>query len=284
MLSGIYQFPDQFPGVDNIPTMFNLRTIGSEGETFGAGFMSKPGGPDFQNRAIDHYALIYVIKGKGIYKDQDNKKYALSQGQIFQRIPGRIHSNHIDSNEEWFEGFVALGRKMYDSLKAMGVFKSQEPIVADSVNTAHEERLLKQFYSIAVRMSSFDESQILSILAEELQTLQELLNIPAPKNDVELFCGLVNQSPEKRINLARFCETQGWGYESFRKKFKELMGKSPGNYVVEIRIDKAKHLLKSTNYQIGEIANLLGYSNQYEFSNQIKKFTNLSPSQFRRFG
>ncbi len=66
----------------------------------------------------------------------------------------------------------------------------------------------------------------------------------------------------------------------FRKLFTEVYGISPISYVKNIRIKKAKEMLRSDYSGITDIALSLGYSNIYDFSRDFKKHVGVSPSKF----
>jgi len=286
MLNGIYSITEKFPGVANIPNMLNLRSIGTmeSRETFGAGFIKKKAGTDFVNRSVDHYALVYVIKGQGRYEKEDGTVHTLSEGMVFQRLPDEIHSNYIDSPDGWLEGFIALGRHMYNSLKVMGIINSEKMIVAKTQNENQRIRIIKQFYNLALKMSSFDDREILSFMSDELQAIQELFNIEPVRDVIGAFCEAVTHEPGRRVNVKDFCSEQSVGYEWFRKAFKQKTGMSPVAYTISQRIERASQLLQTSNYPIYKIADQLGYRNQYEFSAQFKKVRGMSPFIYRKKG
>ena len=68
----------------------------------------------------------------------------------------------------------------------------------------------------------------------------------------------------------------------FRKLFTETLGVSPIAYVNKLRIKKAKEILSSDYDSLSDVANLLGFSNLYDFSRTFKKHTNLSPSAYSK--
>lgn len=65
------------------------------------------------------------------------------------------------------------------------------------------------------------------------------------------------------------------------KVFKEATGETPINYLIKIRIDKAKELLAEDRLSMKEIAIEVGYDDYYYFSKLFKKNTGLSPTQYR---
>lgn len=68
----------------------------------------------------------------------------------------------------------------------------------------------------------------------------------------------------------------------FRKLFLRLTGKSPLTYVHELRIAKAKRMLRSDYDSLAEIAISLGYADVYSFSKAFKKHEGISPTQYVR--
>lgn len=63
--------------------------------------------------------------------------------------------------------------------------------------------------------------------------------------------------------------------------FKKAKGYTIVDYITRLRIEKAKHLLSTTNLKIQEIAEQVGYSNPYYFSSVFKKKTGLQPKNYR---
>ncbi|WP_312729295.1 helix-turn-helix transcriptional regulator, partial [Enterococcus sp.] len=62
------------------------------------------------------------------------------------------------------------------------------------------------------------------------------------------------------------------------KIFKEATGVSPINYLIEIRLKRAKDMLKNDNLTIKEVASAVGYQDAYHFSKSFKKLYGVSPS------
>lgn len=64
--------------------------------------------------------------------------------------------------------------------------------------------------------------------------------------------------------------------------FKKTCGMTIMEYVTELRIQKAKELITTTDMRIQEIAECVGYNNQYYFSSVFKKKTGVQPKNYRR--
>ena len=69
----------------------------------------------------------------------------------------------------------------------------------------------------------------------------------------------------------------------FSRLFKKYYGYSPYEYLLLARINKAKHLLKTTELPVKVIAQQVGYVNASTFSSAFTAKAGLSPKAFREF-
>ena len=63
--------------------------------------------------------------------------------------------------------------------------------------------------------------------------------------------------------------------------FKRKYGCSPMDYVIQTRINRAKHLLSETEAQIREVAESVGYKDLFYFSRMFKRTTGETPAQYK---
>ena len=60
------------------------------------------------------------------------------------------------------------------------------------------------------------------------------------------------------------------------------MGRSFTDYILELRVNKAKDLLKNTNMDILDVAASSGFENQSYFTKIFRKSTGLTPRHYRQ--
>lgn len=65
------------------------------------------------------------------------------------------------------------------------------------------------------------------------------------------------------------------------RMFTKELGKNFVDYLNEVRIDKAKEYLKDSNYKTYEIAELVGIRDAHYFSKLFKKYTGITPSEYK---
>ena len=67
-----------------------------------------------------------------------------------------------------------------------------------------------------------------------------------------------------------------------RKAFKNVVGVSPGQYVLNIKIQKAAQMLQETNLTISEIATKTGFENEFYFSRIFKSKMKATAGSYRK--
>ena len=68
----------------------------------------------------------------------------------------------------------------------------------------------------------------------------------------------------------------------FSKLFKEIIGSTPQEFLINLRLSEAAEQMKTTSASIGDIAVRCGYPNQLHFSQAFKKRYGLPPREWRK--
>jgi AraC family transcriptional regulator of arabinose operon len=278
-----------FPGIENIQEQLIFRSLGEpmRRQRIGCGFMHKKGvTADQLNSRFSTYALVYVIRGRGDYIIEEGQeagqKIPLEAGSLFQRIPGISHSTILDPESDWLECFLDLGDDIYQALVSIRVVIPGEPVSWIPPGSAIEE----DFFRMMVSLKAAPERDLPHTSMEILQFCATLLERAREGDDslwnrIEKSCQDFIYMLDQRVDLREYCRSNGWGYESFRKTFAKKMGVSPGQYIIQRRMDEACRLLRSRRLSVKETAMTLGYKSQYEFSAQFRRTIGWSPRDYR---
>ncbi|MES9907955.1 MAG: AraC family transcriptional regulator [Candidatus Thiodiazotropha sp.] len=68
----------------------------------------------------------------------------------------------------------------------------------------------------------------------------------------------------------------------FSRVFKENYGETPNEYLIRLRIEKAKQMLITENYSVSEVCERVGYTSLGSFSSLFLKHVGVSPTSYRR--
>jgi AraC family transcriptional regulator len=102
--------------------------------------------------------------------------------------------------------------------------------------------------------------------------------------DYELRClqDFIEANPEGEITLAAMASACGIGTKSFVRAFAATTGKSPYQYVIAARVERAKRLIEQNQQGLAEIALCCGFSHQEHLTRAFRKLTGQTPGRYRR--
>ncbi|MDJ0659499.1 MAG: AraC family transcriptional regulator [Crocosphaera sp.] len=86
---------------------------------------------------------------------------------------------------------------------------------------------------------------------------------------------------DQNLKLENLAKLLGVSQFHFSRSFKQSVGLSPYQYLIEQRIERAKQLLKKTNQSILDIALDCGYNSHSHLSKQFRKVTGMTPKAYR---
>jgi AraC family transcriptional regulator len=84
------------------------------------------------------------------------------------------------------------------------------------------------------------------------------------------------------FNLDQLAAQAGVSKFYFTRLFKNAMGVSPSRYLLTLRMDEARRLLRETKRSVVDIALDVGYANPSHFARFFRRETGLSPSDYRQ--
>lgn len=77
-------------------------------------------------------------------------------------------------------------------------------------------------------------------------------------------------------------QQSGLSSRTFKRRFKQATGLAPIAYVQQVRIDRAKSLLESSDAPVDQVSWRVGYEDVGYFRRLFKRLTNLRPGEYRR--
>ncbi|MEO1746186.1 MAG: AraC family transcriptional regulator [Pseudomonadota bacterium] len=83
------------------------------------------------------------------------------------------------------------------------------------------------------------------------------------------------------LTMGAMAELAAMSAYHFSRSFKKALGKSPLQYVIAARIDKAKVLLKTTELTVAEVCYRVGYNDLSRFGAHFKRVTGVTPKAWR---
>lgn len=91
----------------------------------------------------------------------------------------------------------------------------------------------------------------------------------------------IHNQPEKAWTLENLSGQVGLSRAAFARRFKALVGQPMFEYLTNLRMQRARELLRDTGMPVYEIANRAGYESDLAFTRTFKKHTGKTPRQYR---
>ena len=122
---------------------------------------------------------------------------------------------------------------------------------------------------------------IILLLVSRQQQESEKTTTSIPE-EIEAAVAYFNENYNTKVSVDDYAESLHISTNWFIRNFKMYMKISPAQYILSLRMVNAQSLLENTEYNIGEIAEIVGYDNPLYFSRVFKKEYGVSPAQYRK--
>jgi len=114
------------------------------------------------------------------------------------------------------------------------------------------------------------------------------LGNPTPSSALEVFERLnrakqfIDQSYDLPLDLQQISSHACFSRYHFLRLFRQAFNKTPHQYLVERRIEKAKELLSSDELRVTDVCFEVGFQSLGSFSTLFRKRFGVSPTEYRR--
>ena len=264
-------------------------------------------------RIIYDYEFYFVVEGK-ITVITENEEVTLEAGDVHIMRPScwhrRIATTHkigyynmhfdflkLEENSvfsTYNEYVVPINRnerrvKKNDILNQRVVYEPKDialPLKATVKDRAKYISLLGNLVEHYKHMRpGYDlllKSDILVLLYYLLEENDERKNAAKyHHNAVAQFTQIISSDFSEKLYLSDLSEQTGLSPSQMRKLFREVNSCSPRDYLINLRIEKAKYMLEEGKETVASIGEKVGYENVNYFSRIFKKKTGMSPIQYR---
>jgi AraC family transcriptional regulator len=102
-----------------------------------------------------------------------------------------------------------------------------------------------------------------------------------PKHRLRRILDYIQANLSEDNSLAALADLVEVSPFHFCRSFKQSTGQSPHRYILQLRIEEAKRLLKRTTLGISVVANRLGFSDQSHFTMVFRKLVGTTPARWR---
>lgn len=227
-----------------------------------------------------HYLIHYVISGRGVlYCGQ--KKYVLKTGQMFVIFPNTIVKYQADTENPWHYIWTVFGGDEAKEIFAYLDISPKNPVLTP----CDSEKIVNIMRSMPRERGTnmYDNLRFSSLLYE---LMANLVNTTADDTDREnayltSATRYIRAHYQSDMTVERLASYIGISRKYLFAIFKNSLGVSPKDYIVDYRMKKAAGLLSDKNLTVSNVAYSVGYKDALTFSRMFKTKFGVSPTDYR---
>lgn len=251
----------------------------------------------------DEMEIILMEQGTAVFH-VDMNVYEVTAGDAIFVGSGEIHAGYLLGNERcvfsaivfdsrWLAGpsYDALQENLFDPLMTKRLIPPRhikKNTVWGSSILQYILRILHDHEAHSKTLEISTKAHLYLIFAEMFEQMQlddkasKVTGSPDKIDRIKVALGYVHEHYSENIKLKDLASHLNMSEGHFCRFFKQMVQKSPIDYINHYRIQKACKLLENTNYKVVDIALEVGFDNLSYFITLFKKQKQMTPSQYRK--
>ena len=233
------------------------------------------------------YQLLYIAAGKGEFYFKGSKEPTIvTKGNMVLFRPGEPQVYYyyaVDKTEVYWVHFT--GWKVEEYLKRYEL-PSHENVFYTGVSHDYPWIYNQMIRELQIQRVNYEDMISLYMHHIFISINRYIKEGRETKNDtisdVERAAHYFKENYNKQISIEQYAEEHLMSVNWFIHSFKNVMKMSPMQYIISLRIATAKGYLENSTKNIAEISNEVGYDNALYFSRLFRKYTGMTPTEYRK--
>ena len=249
--------------------------------------------PGYQFKGEKHqfFELTYVDTGI-LHTEVDGNSYTLGEKEMIIYGPGQFHKQYTDEDQS--VSYVTILFHMENLTP--GVESNWYEVLLNKVYPYNKKTytLIKTLVQESSTGIPYMDSLMLCLLTETIIRLLQskyVVSTALPSSVAkqnyrdELFERIIAYVESKiyePLTIADVCQQFSMSRSSLQLLFKNTVNQSPKKYISDMKLEKARQMLRENKYTVSEISLKLGYSSIHYFSNAFNQKYHISPSEYAK--
>lgn len=235
---------------------------------------------------LNSYLFFFVRSGSGSLNYR-GRSYELIAGDMVFLDCRQMYAHETDEKNLWELSWIHFDGEAMPAIYEKYVSRGGSPVFHPS-ETEKYRRLHNELFALASSDDYIRDMRINAKLSELLVYLMEeswnpeIMDEGLKKHKLLPIKEYLEDHYAKHIVLDELAEHFGISKFYLTRVFKEQYGQSINNYLLQIRITKAKNMLRFTEEKVETIGRVCGLGEPNYFSRTFKKVEGVSPLEYRK--
>ncbi|MBT3074256.1 MULTISPECIES: AraC family transcriptional regulator [Streptomyces] len=234
--------------------------------------------PTVGPRTLDHHVAVIVNSGTGWFGTPDGRRTPVTGPTLIWLTPGTPHHYGADPHTGWDESFVDFTGPATATYTELGCIEPDRPLVPLS-DTAAPRAAVGRIVRAARRGNPLLEVETAAAVHELLVSLRRARADLGPDGDPVLQA--LARDAYLPLTVAEHAAKHGMTPAELRTAVRRGAGCSPKDYLLTIRLGRAKELLAATDLPVAAVARRVGYDDPAYFSRLFARRVGTAPVRFR---
>lgn len=234
-----------------------------------------------RKEGIEEYIFLYCLEGEGTIW-VNGKKYVLCENEAFC-IPRFLkHCYYSDKENPWSILWVHFKGEdtQYFPLDERRIVRFKSSYASNRMMFLFDLlfRVLEGNYTLG---NFIYISQVLSVILSETYHREKKNDVVEQNRHVTNIVKYMYQHIGENLTLERLCREFDLSKSYVNAIFLKCTQHAPMEFLINLKMREACNMLRSSEMYVYEIAQRLGYKDQYYFSRLFKKVVGMSPKEYR---
>ncbi|MGW8767913.1 AraC family transcriptional regulator [Streptomyces sp. NPDC055815] len=234
--------------------------------------------PTVGPRTLDHHVAVVVSAGGGWYRGADGRRTTVTAPALLWLTPGTPHHYAADPATGWDEAFVDFGGPATATYTELGYIEPDRPVVPLS-DAAPARAAISRIARAARPGNPLLEVETAAAVHELLVALRRARADTNAEGDPVLAA--LTRDAFQPLSVAEHAARHGMTAAELRTAVRRAAGCSPKDYLLTVRLGRAKELLAATELPVAAVARRVGYDDPAYFSRLFTRRVGTAPIRFR---
>ncbi|REK88020.1 AraC family transcriptional regulator [Streptomyces inhibens] len=234
--------------------------------------------PTVGPRTLDHHVAIVISAGRGWFTAPDGRRRTVTAPALLWIVPGVPHHYGADPETGWDESFVDFTGPAAATYTELGYIEPDRPLVP-LADTGPARAAVGRIARAARRGNPLLEVETSAAVHELLVALRRARADTDADGDPVLQA--LARDAFLPLSVAEHAARHGMTPAELRTAVRRGAGCSPKDYLLGIRLGRAKELLVGTELPVAAVARRVGYDDPAYFSRLFTRRVGTAPVRFR---